>query len=312
MNRRQFLKDSAALANCAALADVARGVPAAPCPVTLLPMPDYGRDVSKEIAAVMSADGLRLKGKKVLLKPNFVEAHPERPINTHVAVIANAALACLRLGAAEVVVGEASGHRRDPWFSVLNPSLRDVLDREVRRIDLNHGDVVSITNKGRRTGLPVFYVARPVAEADVLISMPKMKTHHWMGVTLCLKNLSYGSISNTSRLHAIWTKSVAEPCAFPVLRDKVVLNIVDGLQACYDGGPGANPKFIYDANLMLFGTDPVAVDLIGHELMTQERIGRGIQQFEDKARREFLDIAASLGLGTATREAVILKELSLA
>jgi uncharacterized protein (DUF362 family) len=131
-------------------------------------------------------------------------------------------------------------------------------------------------------------------------------------VTLCLKNLSYGSISNTSRLHAIWTKSVAEPCAFPVLRDKVVLNIVDGLQACYDGGPGANPKFIYDANLMLFGTDPVAVDLIGHELMTQERIGRGIQQFEDKTRREFLDIAASLGLGTAKREAVVLKALSLA
>ena len=46
-------------------------------------MPDYGRDMEKEIAAVMASDGLWLKGKKVLLKPNFVEAHPERPINTN-------------------------------------------------------------------------------------------------------------------------------------------------------------------------------------------------------------------------------------
>jgi uncharacterized protein (DUF362 family) len=87
---------------------------------------------------------------------------------------------------------------------------------------------------------------------------------------------------------------------------------VDGLQGCYDGGPGANPKFFFDPNLMLFGTDPVAVDLIGHELMTRERIERGLQQFEDKARRQFLDIAASLGLGVAKREDVILKELALA
>jgi hypothetical protein len=162
-------------------------------------------------------------------------------------------------------------------------------------------------NEGKES----FFTKIVTQKVTKIINVPIFK-NAGTTVTLCLKNLSYGSISNTSRLHKIWTKSVAEPCAFPVLRDKVVLNIVDGLRACYDGGPGANPKFIYDANVMLFGTDPVAVDLIGHELMTQERIGRGIQQFEDKTRREFLDIAASLGLGTAKREAITLKELSLA
>jgi len=171
----------------------------------------------------------------------------------------------------------------------------------------NKATLPMMLNEGRES----YFTKIVTHKLTKIINVPIFK-NAGTTVTLCLKNLSYGSISNTSRLHAIWTKSVAEPCAFPVLRDKVVLNIVDGLQACYDGGPGANPKFIYDANLMLFGTDPVAVDLIGHELMTQERIGRGIQQFEDKARREFLDIAASLGLGTAKREAVILKELSLA
>lgn len=191
MKRREFLKGAAVLANAAAFGDLASGAPQAqaPCPVTLLAMPDYGRDMEKEIAAVMSADGLVVRGKRVLLKPNFVETHPQRPINTNPAVIASVAHACLRLGAAEVIVGEASGHRRDPWFSVLNPSLRSILDKRVRCMDLNHGDAVATPNRGGLTGLPHFYLARPVAEADVLISLPKMKTHHYAGVTLCLKNL---------------------------------------------------------------------------------------------------------------------------
>ncbi len=131
-------------------------------------------------------------------------------------------------------------------------------------------------------------------------------------VTLCLKNLSYGSLSNTSRLHRLWMKSVAEPCAFPALRDKVVLNIADGLQACYEGGPGADARYIWDANVMLFGTDPVAVDAIGHEFIIKERMKRGVQQFDDKKRRGFLDMASGFGLGVADLEKIEVKDISLA
>jgi uncharacterized protein (DUF362 family) len=131
-------------------------------------------------------------------------------------------------------------------------------------------------------------------------------------VTLCLKNLTYGSLSNTSRLHKLWNKSVVEPCSFPVLRDKVVLNIADGLQACYDGGPGADARYIWDANLMLFGTDRVAVDIVAHEFIVKERIKRGVQQLDDKRRRVFLDIAAALGLGVAEPDKIKVKESSVA
>ncbi len=131
-------------------------------------------------------------------------------------------------------------------------------------------------------------------------------------VTLCLKNLSYGSLSNTSRLHRLWMKSVAEPCAFPALRDKVVLNIVDGFQACYEGGPGADPKYIWDANLMLFGTDPVAVDAVGHEFIVKERMKRGVQQLDDKKRRAFLELAAVFGLGVAEVDKIKIKDIDLA
>ncbi len=131
-------------------------------------------------------------------------------------------------------------------------------------------------------------------------------------VTLCLKNLSYGALSNTSRLHRLWMKSVAEPCAFSALRDKVVLNIVDGLQACYEGGPGADARYIWDANLMLFGTDPVAVDAIGHEFIVKERMNRGVQQLDDKKRRAYLELAAGFGLGVAEPGKIKVRDFSLA
>ncbi len=130
-------------------------------------------------------------------------------------------------------------------------------------------------------------------------------------VTCCLKNLAYGSVSNTSRLHKIWMNSVVEPCAFPVLRDKVVLNIVDGLQACYDGGPGANPKFVYDANLLLFGTDPVAADAVAHDILVKERIARGVQTADAPARSAFLAIAEELGLGIAARDKIETRDVAL-
>lgn len=242
MRRRDFLKGAAALANAAALPGLAGGPPQArpaPCPVTLLAMPDYRRDMEKEIAAVMASDGLALKGKKVLLKPNFVEAHPERPINTHPSVIASVAHACLRLGAAAVTVGEASGHRRDPWFSVLNPGLRSVLDKRVRRADMNHGDAVAVANRGRRSGLPQFYLARAVAEADVLISLPKMKTHHWMGVTLCLKNL-FGTLPG---VYYGWPKNLLhfrgiENSVLDLAQTvKVHYNVIDGVVGMEGDGP---------------------------------------------------------------------------
>jgi len=129
--------------------------------------------------------------------------------------------------------------------------------------------------------------------------------------TCCLKNLSYGALSNTSRLHKIWMKSVAEPCAFPVLRDKVVLNIVDGLQACYDGGPGANPKFIYDSNVLLFGTDPVAMDAVAHDIIVKERMARGVQQIDTAGRSAFLELAAGLGLGVAARDKIEIRDVEL-
>ena len=162
-------------------------------------------------------------------------------------------------------------------------------------------------NEGKES----FFTKIVTRTCDKIINVPVLK-NAGPTVTLCLKNLSYGSLSNTSRLHRIWNNSVAEPNAVPCLRDKVVLNIVDGLKACYEGGPGANAQYIYFANKMFFGTDPVAVDTIGHEYMIKERMTRGVQQLEDRSRRAYLEIASRLGLGTHERDKIQLKSLNLA
>ncbi|MBE0662911.1 MAG: DUF362 domain-containing protein [Bacteroidales bacterium] len=148
-------------------------------------------------------------------------------------------------------------------------------------------------------------------ELDKIINIPILK-NAGASITLCLKNLGYGVITNTGRLHAqLWGETSAEVCCFPPVRDKVVLNIVDGLRGCYQGGPGANPQFICNYNTLLVGTDPVAVDRIGYGIVLQKRIEEGIQQEDTPRGRAFMEYAAELGLGEANQENIELKKVVL-
>jgi hypothetical protein len=148
-------------------------------------------------------------------------------------------------------------------------------------------------------------------QVDKIINIPVLK-NAGSSITLCLKNLAYGSISNTGRLHKqLWSETSAEVCAFPPLRDKVVLNIVDGVKGCYDGGPGANPDFITEFNSVLVGTDPVAVDRIGYEIILKKRIAEKIQKEESPKGRKFLTLAQNLQLGVADIDKIDLKKVVL-
>lgn len=134
-------------------------------------------------------------------------------------------------------------------------------------------------------------------ELTKIINIPILK-NAGSTVTLCLKNLAYGAITNTARLHKqLWSETCAQvPCFMP-LRDKVVLNIVDGLKGCYNGGPGANPQFITEYNTLLVGTDPVAADRIGYDIVLKRRIAEKIQKAESPRGLIFMDMAKNYGLG---------------
>ncbi len=115
---------------------------------------------------------------------------------------------------------------------------------------------------------------------------------------MATKNLGYGSICNTGRLHKpLFFHVNTEVLAFPCLRDKVVLNIVDGIKGQYDGGPDAVPKFIYDLNTLFFSTDPFAVDAVCHQSLLEKRLAMGVKVNRHPMFSEYLRYAQRLGLG---------------
>jgi len=148
-------------------------------------------------------------------------------------------------------------------------------------------------------------------QVDKVINIPILK-NAGASVTLCLKNLGFGVISNTSRLHKqLWHDTSAEVCAFPPVRDKVVLNIVDGIKGCFDKGPGADPKFFTNYYSVLIGSDPVAVDRIGYDIVIKKRIEENLQKKESATGRMFMDMAEKLKLGVADINKINLKKIEM-
>ena len=148
-------------------------------------------------------------------------------------------------------------------------------------------------------------------EIDKIINIPILKNAGG-SITNAMKNLAFGSVSNTGRLHAkLWNDTCAEVCAFAPLRDKVVLNICDGLRGCFNGGPGANPQFICNYNSMLVSSDPVAIDRIGYDIIAEKRIAEGLQKAAVPESLTFLTMATDLGLGVSDKTKINLRVIEM-
>ena len=111
----------------------------------------------------------------------------------------------------EVVVGEGPGHRRDIEYLLTATGLYDHLrDLKLRFVDLNHDDVRRVPLRSRFMDLPDFALPVAVLDADFVVSLPKLKTHHWAGMTCGMKNLFgvvpgavYGWPKNVLHFHGI-------------------------------------------------------------------------------------------------------------
>jgi uncharacterized protein (DUF362 family) len=209
-----------------------------------------------------------LAGKRVVLKPNLVEYRREKVINTDPRVIDAVIQLCKSEGASEVIVAEGPGHWRNVQFLVKECGLGAVLEKHgVRFVDLNHDEPVKMANLGRLTGLDSLYLARTVVEAEVFISLPKLKTHHWAGATLSLKNLfgtlpgiCYGWPKNELHWRGIPNSIVDIACTHTPH-----FAIVDGIVGMEGDGPlhgTAKP-----VGALIMGADLVAVDATCCRLM---------------------------------------------
>ena len=218
-------------------------------------------------------DGLRAigadaRGADVLLKPNLVEFDPSTAINTEPRLVAAAVVAFRRMGAASVRVGEGPGHRRDVQDVVARSGLAEAL-KEVGApfVDLNSAAIRKVRLRSRYTDLQELWLPTPVLDADLVVSMPKMKTHHWAQVTLSLKNL-FGTLPG--RVYG-WPKNVLHWAGIEqsildiagAVRPSLV--IVDGIMGMEGNGPISGEPVA--SGILLFADDPVAADTIGTVLM---------------------------------------------
>jgi hypothetical protein len=132
-----------------------------------------------------------------------------------------------------------------------------------------------------------------------IINVPVFK-NTGNGVSMATKNLGYGAVCNTNRLHRpLFFDVCTEVLAFPVLRDKLVLNVTDGLRAQYDGGPGPLAQATWFLNTLYFATDPFALDMTCHNLIVEKRKAMKVQVNEHPKYSEYLRYAERLGLGVA-------------
>jgi uncharacterized protein (DUF362 family) len=133
--------------------------------------------------------------------------------------------------------------------------------------DLNYQEVAWTANRGRASKLPGLFFPQAVAEADLIVSLPKMKTHHWVGVTAAMKNL-YGTIPG---IKYGWPKNVLHHNGIPETVFDInaslpkTIAIVDAIDCMEGDGPIMGT--LKPMGLVVIGTNPTAVDATVCRLM---------------------------------------------
>ena len=225
--------------------------------VAIVKAATYSDDLTGRILEGIKECGLDVKGKKVLLKPNLVEFDRNTAINTDVAVVAAAWEAFRSLGA-EVVIGEGPGHRRDAFGIAEEAGYRSGMSKfEANFVDLNRDDVTRVEKFADHKEI---YLPNSALGADLVVSLAKMKTHHWAGATLSMKNFFglvpgavYGWPKNFLHMTGIPTSIIELNRIF-----RKTFAIVDGIVGMEGNGPiQGTPK---NAGVLVMGSDNVAVD----------------------------------------------------
>jgi uncharacterized protein (DUF362 family) len=237
-------------------------------PVGIYPAARYAVNFEDIIRRGLRDLDVDVRGRRVFLKPNMVEYERESVINTNALVVVGAALAFRSAGAASVVVGEGPGHRRDMEYLVTQTGLHEHLrEQRVRFVDLNHDDVAKVPTRSRFTRLGEVALPVELLESDFIVSMPKMKTHHWAGLTASMKNFFgvvpgavYGWPKNVLHFEGI-DNSILDLCA--TIRPH--FSIVDAVTAMEGDGPIMGRA--RHVGCVVMGSDLVAVDATCARLM---------------------------------------------
>lgn len=231
-------------------------------PLAIAYCESYEEDMFKLLKPLLKdLDLPDLTGKSVLIKPNIVDAMQGRPLTTNPAMLAVAAQLVDYLGAKDIVIGEGPAHNRDTELILERSGMRKVITKlGVKFVDLNIDDLEKYENPNGFSKLETLFLPKSVANADIVVSLPKLKTHHWARLTCSMKNLygtvpgrKYGWPKNTLHFAGI------DNCTLDLVRlIKPAIQLVDAVVAMEGDGPLYGTA--KQANFIMLGTDPVAVD----------------------------------------------------
>jgi uncharacterized protein (DUF362 family) len=234
-----------------------------------------------------------VRGKRVVIKPNIADFSPDRPIHTDARLVEALIRHLGDLGAREIVLAEGPPHNRDTEMLFRQSGFEALARRQsVPLIDLNYDDITPVKCVNpRATLLKELYLPKTILSADVIISVPKMKTHKLAGITLSMKNMfgvlpgmKYGWPKNT--LH--WNGIPLSICEINGTI-KTHYSIIDGIVGMEGHGPimGTAKK----AGVLVMGANALSVDATAARVM-------GV----DPARVDYLVMAQTIKLGSLRSE----------
>ncbi len=240
----------------------------------------------KALERIMSdVDGVLSKKKPILIKPNYINSrHPSTGITTDSRVIEGVVKFLRERKIEEIIIGEGSGFA-DTFEAFKVAGVDTVAERwGVKLVDLNKDEFVEV-NPSNPLSLKKVRIAKTALESTI-ISVPKLKPHRIVAVTLSLKNMM-GALASKGSMHkGRLSKNIADLAS--VLRPSI--SVVDGIIAGEGHETSGNPV---EMNLVIAGTDPVAVDAVGAAVM-------GIPPTDVK----HLLMAEKKGLGTCNLEEI--------
>lgn len=242
-------------------------------------------------------------GKKVLLKPNFNTADPF-PAATHNDTLIQLIAELKEMGATVITIAERSGP----------PDTGDVLRQKgiyelCRQLGVGLINFEELPPEGWQKVKPPnshwrdgFRVARPVLDAECVVSTCCLKTHGYGGVFTMSLKLSVG-ITHKNNMRELHSSFLSQRKMIAEINQAYspALILLDGIEAFVDKGPMEGPK--KRADVLLAGTDRIAIDAVGLAILKElgsnkEIMGKPIFAQEQIAR------AVELGLGVRNTVAI--------
>jgi len=261
------------------------------------------QDRKSGVALSIKALGINpVKNKDVLIKPNFNTADAA-PGSTHNDTLVALVEEIWKMGAKSVSLGERS---YPPTRSVIEQKgilpLMQALDvRIVDFDDLDPKDWVKVNPKESHWQ-DGFRVARPILEAECLVSTCCLKTHQYGGVFTMSLKLHVGVVPTNRHGYPYMSELHGSPHQRKLIAEinaafKPDLIVLDGIDAFVDGGPMTGKQA--QGNVFLAATDRVAIDAVGLAIL--QSLGSNAQIMNTKIfQQEQIARAAEIGLGATS------------